>query len=518
MQIMTASPYAVEMRGITKRFPGVLANDHIDFEVRRGEIHALLGENGAGKSTLMNILSGLYRPDEGEIAIRGQVVQFHSPRDAIRHGVGMVHQHFMLTPSQSVAENVFLGAREIGLVLNPQRMAAEVQRIAEQYRLPVDPNAKIWQLSVGEQQRVEIIKILYRGAEILILDEPTAVLTPQEAENLFVTLRSMAADNKTIIFISHKLEEVLSIADRITVLRGGRNVATLAAQGVTKTELANLMVGRQVLFQLERPPLRRGEVRLRLDKVCALDDKLLPALREVSLTVHSGEIVGVAGVAGNGQRELAEVICGLRPLTAGSIEIAGERIARPTARRMIDAGVAYVPEDRNATGSAPNLSVAENLILKSYRKAEMGAGPLLDRSAVERTATSLVKSFNILTPSIRTPVRKLSGGNLQKVILAREISGRPQVLIAASPTRGLDIGATESVRGLLLEERSQGAAILLISEDLDEIFALSDRIVVLYEGRIMGEFEAAEADLTEVGLLMAGGRTPTEKIDVQRGD
>jgi simple sugar transport system ATP-binding protein len=514
-QIMTTSPYAVEMRGITKRFPGVLANDRIDFQVRKGEIHALLGENGAGKSTLMNILSGLYRPDEGEIAIHGRVVEFHSPRDAIRHGVGMVHQHFMLTPSQSVAENVFLGAREIGFVLNPQRMAAEVRRIAEQYRLPVDPNAKIWQLSVGEQQRVEIIKILYRGAEILILDEPTAVLTPQEAENLFVTLRSMAADNKTIIFISHKLEEVLSIADRITVLRSGRVVATLSAQGVTKTELANLMVGRQVLFQLEKPPAHRGEVRLRLDGVCALDDKLLPALRNVSLTVHSGEIVGVAGVAGNGQRELAEVICGLRPLTAGTIEVADERMTHLTARRMIDAGVAYVPEDRNTTGSAPNLSVAENLILKSYRKAEMGAGPFLDLTAVERTAASLVKAFNILTPSIKTPVRKLSGGNLQKVILAREISSQPKVLIAASPTRGLDIGATESVRSLLLQERSQGAAILLISEDLDEIFAISDRIVVLYEGCIMGEFETADAGLTEVGLLMAGGRAPSAGLTTQ---
>ncbi|MEJ5248675.1 MAG: ABC transporter ATP-binding protein [Caldilinea sp.] len=512
---MTTSPYAVEMRGITKRFPGVLANDRIDFQVRKGEIHALLGENGAGKSTLMNILSGLYRPDEGEIAIHGRVVEFHSPRDAIRHGVGMVHQHFMLTPSQSVAENVFLGAREIGFVLNPQRMAAEVRRIAEQYRLPVDPNAKIWQLSVGEQQRVEIIKILYRGAEILILDEPTAVLTPQEAENLFVTLRSMAADNKTIIFISHKLEEVLSIADRITVLRSGRVVATLSAQGVTKTELANLMVGRQVLFQLEKPPAHRGEVRLRLDGVCALDDKLLPALRNVSLTVHSGEIVGVAGVAGNGQRELAEVICGLRPLTAGTIEVADERMTHLTARRMIDAGVAYVPEDRNTTGSAPNLSVAENLILKSYRKAEMGAGPFLDLTAVERTAASLVKAFNILTPSIKTPVRKLSGGNLQKVILAREISSQPKVLIAASPTRGLDIGATESVRSLLLQERSQGAAILLISEDLDEIFAISDRIVVLYEGCIMGEFETADAELTEVGLLMAGGRAPSAGLTTQ---
>lgn len=505
---MTAATNAVEMRGITKRFPGVLANDQVDFTVTKGEIHALLGENGAGKSTLMNILSGLYRQDEGSIWINGHPVELTSPRDAIRYGIGMVHQHFMLTQSQSVTENVFLGLREVGFVLNQQRMAAEVQRISEMYRLPVDPNAKIWQLSVGEQQRVEIIKVLFRGAEILILDEPTAVLTPQESENLFVTLRSMAADGKTIIFISHKLEEVLSIAGRVTVLRNGRVVATQSTAGVTKTDLASMMVGRQVLFRLDKPPASRGEERLRLENVSALDEKLLPALRGVSLTVHSGEIVGVAGVAGNGQRELAEVICGLRPLTGGVIEVAGERVTHPSARRMIDAGIAYVPEDRNATGSTPNLSVAENLVLKSYRKQQMGAGMLLDVGEMRRNAATLVNSFNIMTPTIDTPVRKLSGGNLQKVILAREISGQPQVLVAASPTRGLDIGATETVRKILLEERSEGAAILLISEDLDEIFAISDRIIVLYEGQIMGEFETQHATLTEIGLLMAGGKAP----------
>lgn len=512
---MTTATNAVEMRGITKRFPGVLANDLIDFVVMAGEIHALLGENGAGKSTLMNILSGLYRQDEGVILINGRKVELTSPRDAIRHGIGMVHQHFLLTQSQSVTENVFLGLREVGFMLDRQRMAVEVQRISKLYRLPVDPNAKIWQLSVGEQQRVEIIKVLFRGAEILILDEPTAVLTPQEAENLFVTLRSMAADGKTIIFISHKLEEVLSIASRVTVLRNGKVVATQPTEGVTKTDLASMMVGRQVLFQLEKPLAQRGEARLQLENVSALDDKLLPALHSVSLTVHSGEIVGVAGVAGNGQRELAEVVCGLRPLTDGVIKVAGEPMERPSARQMIDAGVAYVPEDRNATGSAPNLSVAENLVLKNYRTPEMGAGILLDVAEMRRSAASLVSTFNIVTPSIDTPARKLSGGNLQKVILAREISGQPQVLVAASPTRGLDIGATETVRKILLEERSQGAAILLISEDLDEIFAISDRIVVLYEGRIMGEFEAQEVDLTQIGLLMAGGRNVTHSVQAQ---
>ena len=312
---MSTTAVAVEMRNITKRFPGVVANNDVSFSALEGEVHALLGENGAGKSTLMNILSGLYRPDEGSIAIGGRVVVFHSPRDAIKAGVGMVHQHFMLVPSQTVAENVFLGLREGGFVVDRSKMAAAVQQISEQYGLPVDPNAKIWQLSVGEQQRVEIIKTLYRGAQILVLDEPTAVLTPQECETLFRTLRKMTAEGKTIIFISHKLEEVLSIADHVSVLRSGRLAATTEARGKTKAELASLMVGRQVLFQLEKPPTTVGETRLSLKDVEALDDKYLPALRKVTLEVHSGEIVGIAGVAGNGQRELAEVICGLRPIT-----------------------------------------------------------------------------------------------------------------------------------------------------------------------------------------------------------
>jgi simple sugar transport system ATP-binding protein len=483
------------MRSITKRFPGVLANDNVSFSAANGEVHALLGENGAGKSTLMNILSGLYRPDDGAISIMGRAVVFHSPSDAIKAGV----------PSQTVAENVFLGLRDTGFVVNRSRMLAEVQRISQQYGLPVDPNAKIWQLSVGEQQRVEIIKTLYRGAQILVLDEPTAVLTPQECETLFRTLRTMTAEGKTIIFISHKLEEVLSIAQRVSVLRGGRLVATTEARGKTKAELASLMVGRQVLFTLQKPPTTVGEVRLALENVEALDEKFLPALRKISLEVRSGEILGIAGVAGNGQRELAEVICGLRPTTGGRIRVAGKDVRAASPRAMISAGVAYVPEDRNATGSSPNLSIADNLALKAYRTPAHGRGALIDGKSVEQRARTLIAEYSISTPGTSTPARKLSGGNLQKVILAREIAGQPNVLVAASPTRGLDIGATENVRRILLQERSQGAAILLISEDLEEIFSISDRIAVIYEGQIMGVFPCEAADLATIGLLMAGG-------------
>ncbi len=499
-----AAPPAVEMRGITKQFTGVTANAQVDFSVLPGEIHALLGENGAGKSTLMNILSGLYKANEGTILVQGRPVDFGSPRDAIAAGVGMVHQHFMLVPVQTVAENIFLGLRNTDFVLNLKQMAAEVERIAAQYGMPVDPYAKIWQLSVGEQQRVEIIKMLYRGAQVLILDEPTAVLTPQETEGFFRTLRTMTAQGKTIIFISHKLDEVLAIADRITVLRNGRVVATVPARGMTKPELASLMVGREVLFRLEKPEQRPGECRLALHAVEARDNKNLPALRKLSLSVHSGEIVGIAGVAGNGQRELAEVICGLRPLTGGAVEVNGKPVSRGEPLTMIEAGIAYVPEDRSATGSAPNLSVADNLALKGYREPPMGGRFFVRRAAVRSSAAALIQRFNIAVPSPLTPARKLSGGNLQKVILAREISRRPKVLIAAYPTRGLDIGATEAVRKILLEERNQGAAILLISEELDEIFGISDRIAVLYEGQIMGVVPAAQADREQIGLMMAG--------------
>ncbi len=501
---MPDSAPAFELRHITKRFPGVLASDNVSFSAEKGEIHALLGENGAGKSTLMNVLTGLYHPDEGEIFIDGRRMRFNSPGDAIAAGVGMVHQHFMLVPVQTVAENIILGLRGISFVLDNDKINAEVTRISAQYGLPIDPQAKIWQLSVGEQQRVEIIKMLYRGAQILILDEPTAVLTPQETEGFFKTLKEMTDEGKTIVFISHKLDEVISIADRITVLRHGANVATVPAAGMTKPELASLMVGRQVLFHIDKPITKPGEPRLVLEQVNALDNKGLPALVDLSLAVRSGEIVGVAGVAGNGQRELAEVICGMRETTGGQIEVGADEVADAAPIVVIEAGVAYVPEDRGAVGSAPNLSVAENMALKSYRRPPIGGRLFMNRKTMRDRAVELIKRFDISTPGPDTPARKLSGGNLQKVILAREISSNPQVIIAAYPTRGLDIGATENVRNILVDERNGGVAILLISEDLDEVFALSDRIAVLYEGEIVGILPRAEADRERVGLMMAG--------------
>ncbi len=508
---MTISTPAFEMCAITKRFPGVVANDRVSFAAMPGEVHALLGENGAGKSTLMNILSGLYQPDEGELYVHGQPVVFQSPRAAINAGIGMVHQHFMLVPSQTVAENIVLGQPNLPFVPQQARIERDVRQLSQQYGLPIDPRAQIWQLSVGEQQRVEILKLLYRGADILILDEPTAVLTPQETEGLFQTLREMTAAGKSIILISHKLDEVLAIADRITVLRSGQSVATVAAQAMNKAELARLMVGRDVLFQVAKTATQRGAPRLSLHNVTALDDKKLLALRQLSLTVHAGEIVGVAGVAGNGQRELAETICGLRPTTAGDITINEQAFHQASPLMMIEAGVAYVPEDRSATGSAPNLSVAENLVLKRFRTRRFGWKFLLNRRAIATHATSLIQEYAIATPHGRTAARKLSGGNLQKVILAREIGANPAVLVAAYPTRGLDVGAIENVRRILLQGRDQGMAILLISEDLDEIFALADRIVVLYEGQIMGELAAAQADRQRIGLMMAGQRSHTPK-------
>ncbi len=495
---------SVELTNITKRFPGVVANDRVTFSAQPGEVHALLGENGAGKSTLMNILCGLYRPDEGSIQRKGKVVDFHSPRDAIQAGVGMVHQHFMLVPSQSVAENVVLGHRDLGFIVNMQQIERDVRRLGEQYGLPVDPRAGVWQLSVGEQQRVEIIKVLYRGADLLILDEPTAVLTPQETEGLFQTLKQMTEAGKTVIFISHKLDEVLAIADRVTILRGGKSVATVPTTGMNKAELASLMVGRTVLFHVDKEPAQPTTPRLILQGVMANDEKGLPALQGLDLTVYGGEIVGIAGVAGNGQRELAEVICGLRPSQGGTVRIDQQDLTDATPVAHIEAGVAYVPEDRSATGSAPNLSVAENLVLKAYRTARFGRGPFLNRRAIREHATTLVADYAISTPTIDNPVRKLSGGNLQKVILAREIGAEPTVLVAAYPTRGLDVGATENVRKLLLASRDRGVAILLISEDLDELFALADRIAVLYEGRIVGDLDAATADRETIGLMMAG--------------
>lgn len=505
---------AVEMRGIVKRFPGVLANDHVDLRVAPGEIHALLGENGAGKSTLMNILAGLYRPDEGQILIHGQPVTFRSPRDAIAHGIGMVHQHFMLVESQTVAENVILGLDEPRFWLDMSGVARKITEMAERYGLAVDPDAQIWQLSVGEQQRVEILKALYHGADILILDEPTAVLTPQEAVQLYETVRHLAAEGKTIIFISHKLSEVFSAAHRVTVLRQGRVVGSLAPRDTTDAELARMMVGREVLFITDRQSSPSGEVVLTIENVNALNDKGLPALRDVSLEIRASEILGIAGVAGNGQRALAEVVTGLRKARSGHIHFHGHDVTNNSARRMIEVGVSHIPEDRLGMGLAGNLSISDNTIMKDYRRAPLARGAFLNRAAIGTFVRDLIQRFSISAPSANTPVRLLSGGNLQRVILAREITAgtgngngagkRTPLLVAVHPTRGLDVGAIESVTNLLLDQRNAGAAILLISEDLDELLAISDRIAVIHDGHIMGVVPREGADIGQIGLMMAG--------------
>jgi ABC-type uncharacterized transport system ATPase subunit len=494
---------SVQMQDIVKRFPGVLAVDHVDFDLRAGEIHALLGENGAGKSTLMNVLTGLYHPDAGTITVRDQQVELRSPRDAIAQGIGMVHQHFMLVPTQTVTENILLGLDDPRFFMHLPRYDRRIAELGERFGLHVDPRAKVWQLSVGEQQRVEILKTLYRGAEVLIMDEPTAVLAPQEIEELFAVLRSMTAQGKSIIFISHKLGEVIQIADRVTVLRKGQvTAAGLDVQATNTAELARLMVGREVLFRVEKSVCKPGEQVLLVEDVHADSDKGLPALRGLSLHIRAGEILGVAGVAGNGQRELAEVITGLRSCTSGRVLVQGVEVGSGSADKAIQQGVAHVPEDRTGVGSAPNLSLVDNAIMKSYETAPIGNGWSINRPAAYHYTTHLKDDYDIIAPSVETPARLLSGGNLQRLILAREISSAPRLMVAVQPTRGLDVGAIEGVQRLLLEQRELGAAILLISEELDELFSLCDRVAVIYEGQIVGEL--VEEDREAVGLMMAG--------------
>ncbi len=497
---------AVQLVGITKRFPGVLANDHINLEVRQGEIHALLGENGAGKSTLMNILSGLYRPDEGEIWIYGKPAMLRSPRHAIQQGIGMVHQHFMLVEMLTVAENVTLGLESPRFFLKLPQTEQKIAELAARYGLRVDPRARIWQLSVGEQQRVEIIKMLYRGARVLILDEPTAVLTPGEVEELFKILRRMADEGHSVIFISHKLEEVLAISDRITVLRKGKVVATVETAKTHQAELARLMVGREVLFQMEKQEVRKGKAVLEVINLRAQNDKGLPALRGISLSVQAGEILGIAGVAGNGQRELAEVITGLRPATGGQVLICNSDLTNCSPRQVIEQGVGHIPEDRLGTGLIPNLAVSDNVVLKQYRQPPISSGPFLNQATINGFTDNLIALYDIQTPSRSTAVKLLSGGNLQKTIIGREITTQPLLMVAVHPSRGLDVGATESVRKMLLEQRERSAAILLISEDLDELLQLADRIAVMYEGEIMGIVPAEETNLEDISLMMAGSK------------
>ncbi len=496
----------LELRGITKQFPGVLANDGIDLDLTRGEIHALLGENGAGKSTLMNILFGLYKPDGGEILLEGRRVSFSSAKEAIAAGIGMVHQHFMLIPVMTVAENIVLGHEPVraGIVLDERAARLRVEEVAKTFKFAVNPGARVDEITVGQQQRVEIMKALYRNANILILDEPTAVLTPQEASDLFEILRSLRREGISIIFISHKLNEVLEIADRITVLRRGKVIETVPGKGATEQGLARAMVGRDVLLRVEKLPSTPGGALLTVDELHVSDDRDLEAVHGLSFEVHAGEIVGLAGIDGNGQSELVEAIVGLRQPSSGRVVVAGEDVTRRSPKHLIDVGVGHIPEDRHRRGLVLDFNIAENLSLHEYRKPpESRLGWLSPRRILAR-ARELIREYDIRVGGPQTTAGSLSGGNQQKVVVAREIAAEPRVLVASQPTRGLDVGAIEYVHRRLVEERGQQKAVLLVSLELEEIRSLSDRILVIYEGKLVGEY-SPETSEEELGLAMTGG-------------
>jgi simple sugar transport system ATP-binding protein len=502
-----SDPNAVEMRGITKAFPGVVANDKVDLEVRAGEIHALVGENGAGKTTLMNLLYGLLHPDEGEILIDGKPAHIGGARDAIAHGIGMVHQHFMLIPVFTVGENVMLGREPVSGpgFYDHARARKEIDELTKRYGLRLDPDARTGDLPVGLQQRVEIVKVLYRGAKIVILDEPTGVLTPQESKELFAVLRDLVKSGKTIIFISHKLREVLEISDRITVMRRGKVVGHLVTKDTTEQEIATLMVGREVLLRVDKKPAKPGDVTFKVENLTASSDRGVPALKGVSFELRQGEILGIAGVEGNGQSELMEVLAGTRRATGGRVLLGDKDVTSFDARTEREAGIAFVPEDRRGTGLVLNYSIADNLILGRQRSPAFSWHELVLRlAAIKEWARRLVKEFDIRTPTIDTAARNLSGGNQQKIIVAREMASRPRVLLAAQPTRGVDIGAIEFIHRRLVAERDEGTAVLLVSAELDEIRSLSDRIAVIYEGKIVS-IEPADAPEERLGLLMTGG-------------
>jgi ABC-type uncharacterized transport system ATPase subunit len=510
-----SAPLAVEMREIYKAWPGVVANDHVNLAVRKGEIHALVGENGAGKTTLMNILYGLVRPDSGEIYINGQLAHINGPRDAIRLGIGMVHQHFMLIPPLTVAENIVLGREPGGLAApyNVRKARADIQALSRQYGLPIDPDLRIEKLSVGLQQRVEILKVLYRGADILVMDEPTGVLTPQETDELFGVLRGLVAQGKTIIFITHKLREVLELTDRVTVMRRGKNVGRLITKETNQAEIARMMVGREVLLRVEKTPARPGPVVLHVEHLHAQSDRDLEVLHDVSFDVHAGEILGIAGVEGNGQSELVEVLTGMRPVTSGKVTLTvmqgGKSVVQDIttlgAQAVRRVGLAHIPEDRRGSGLVLTDSIEDNTILGRQRWPQFSwRGFVLLLKQIQAWANRLIKDFDVRTPSAAVPARALSGGNQQKVVVARELASNPVALIAAQPTRGVDIGAIEFIHRRLIEQRDAGKAVLLVSAELDEIRSLSDRIAVMYEGRIV-DIVGPDATEEQLGVLMTGG-------------
>lgn len=498
--------FILELRGITKRFPGVLANDHIDLTLEQGEIHALLGENGAGKSTLMNVLYGLYHPDEGEILVRDKPIRMTGPRDAIAQGIGMVHQHFMLIPVFTVTENVMLGDESIvnGVVLDRKKVSREIRDLSIKYGLAVNPELYIKDLSVGIQQRVEIIKLLYRNANILILDEPTAVLTPQEADDLFQILRNLKASGHSIIFITHKLREVLELADRITVLRLGKVVGSVEPKSTNSAELARMMVGRSVILSVDKGPAHPKDVVLAVNNISVRDERSNVTVEEVSFEVREGEVLGIAGVQGNGQTELAQALTGLRHIESGTVTIRGTDTTHATPRQLFELDVAHVPEDRQADGLVLSFPVEDNLILNEYYRPPFANGIMLNFAAIEKAAAERVQEYDVRTPSIFVKTANLSGGNQQKVIIAREFTGPVKLLIASQPTRGLDVGSIEYIHSRIIEKRDAGTAVLLVSNELDEILSLSDRIAVMFKGKIIGTVNADETSKEALGLLMAG--------------
>ena len=510
---LNPATFTLQATGITKRFPGVLANDHVNFDLNKGEIHGLLGENGAGKSTLMNILYGLYRQDEGEIRINGRLTHIVSPHDAIAQGIGMVHQHFMLVPPLAVTENIILGQESLQpatqflgrLAMLDRRSAAQrIRELSHQYRLDVDPEAYVKDLPVGAQQRVEIVKALYRQAEILILDEPTAVLTPQEADELFIIMKELVKQGKSIVFITHKLREMFAVTDRISVMRGGKMIGTVAPKEATSAMLAEMMVGRQVILQIDKEPAHPGNLILRVENLQVQDDRHATTVHDVSFEVREGEILGIAGVQGNGQRELVEALTGLRHVVSGKVTLTDHDITHASPREITERGTGHVPEDRHKHGLVLSFSVRDNLVLCTYYQSPFARGFEINEAQIESEAQKLVKEFDVRTPNTGTTVGSLSGGNQQKVIVARELDRPVKLLIVNQPTRGLDVGSIEFIHHRIVEARDKHAAVLLVSAELDEIMSLSDRIAVMYKGTILDTLNAMDATREQLGLLMAG--------------